>query len=484
METDGIDLEGIADLKVIELKVLLRERGLTTDGKKAVLVSRLKEFLQSELEENNKRKLEEEAEEFEPNKKQKLEHQGEEDDDMPPEDEPEIGEEDGELPPEYEGEGFGDGQEEHIGADIGDDIGEEEEIVERTGEDIAEEIGQEEEIGEENGEEIEGLERFGVDIIDAEQQDRQDLDRIEGDGGDEEEAEIIEVGADREHYYEGKEELEGLKQEDATKHAEPPKQQPPPLSRALVPVKGPIGVGRGGLKPTLPSRQGDFAGLTKVDPVREKLRVALETKNFDEVDSVMKMILDDNDKLKLKATRLQRSHDDLVRQMQITSQAVNRERAHRDAVIQQITLEREQWKNTALAARSVQQQQSRIPPVPSHPPPNFGRGFSPTGSAPPTPPISRPIPIKPNQQPLGRAMSLPSTPQRSNPSPFPARPPPPSGLTQSRQQQTFTNTNASYYPNQNHSYQSHQIPPPYGTTNNNYISSSGQGSYQTATYRR
>lgn len=82
MATDGeFDLDSLNDLKVIELKELLRERGLATDGKKVVLVRRLKEFFRSEAEEeeedSNKRKLEEEVgeEQLEPNKKQKFDHQ-------------------------------------------------------------------------------------------------------------------------------------------------------------------------------------------------------------------------------------------------------------------------------------------------------------------------------------------------------------------------------------------------------------------------
>jgi hypothetical protein len=73
-----IDIDTLEELKVTELKELLKERELATDGKKNVLVGRLREFLHNKQEDTKKRKLEDGSEEEEEsNKKPKFEHLGE-----------------------------------------------------------------------------------------------------------------------------------------------------------------------------------------------------------------------------------------------------------------------------------------------------------------------------------------------------------------------------------------------------------------------
>jgi hypothetical protein len=71
-----LEIDSLDDLKVTELKELLKERGLATDGKKQLLVERLKGYLQEQEEESKKRKLEEadSVEGDSSNKKQKLDH--------------------------------------------------------------------------------------------------------------------------------------------------------------------------------------------------------------------------------------------------------------------------------------------------------------------------------------------------------------------------------------------------------------------------
>lgn len=69
----GIDINSVGDMNGSELKELLRLRGLSTDGGKSALTSRLTEALESE-QEPKKRKLGDEEEDGESvNKKQKLE---------------------------------------------------------------------------------------------------------------------------------------------------------------------------------------------------------------------------------------------------------------------------------------------------------------------------------------------------------------------------------------------------------------------------
>jgi len=98
----------------------------------------------------------------------------------------------------------------------------------------------------------------------------------------------------------------------------------------------------------------------------------LEAKNFEEIEKLTKILLNQNDQLKQKLTRIQRQNDEFVRNIQAQVISFNREKFQRESLLQQLARERDELRTVIGRAAT----QARTVPLPLNQPRLSGSGGS------------------------------------------------------------------------------------------------------------
>jgi hypothetical protein len=231
-----------------------------------------------------------------------------------------------------------------------------------------------------------------------------EMEPIEGDFDNDEALEEIEIGADRELYPEEKEEND----EDEKNRTDSNESKAP---RHTNNGKTALSQGNSDAAASGQATTGENKEPQRVQPrlnLKESLRIAMEEKNMEEIEKFTKILLMQQDQMRLKATRLQRQNEDLVRQISTQHVAYNRDRMQRDMILQQLGRERDELR--IMVGRL--QQGGGPPPQP--------RGVnSGPGSRAPTPnPSPRSVPTLPNAQRGYPGPSPQQSPQSRGPPPM------------------------------------------------------------------
>jgi len=153
--------------------------------------------------------------------------------------------------------------------------------------------------------------------------------------GENEEPQIVEVGADREHYPEEREKEEKERDKSETESKESVEKEHTPKLPAVPEVQG----GRPG---------------ARYPPLKDQIRVALESKDIDEIDKLVKVLLTQHEQLRIRFTRLQRQNEEFTRQIQGQMVNFNREKYHRESLLQQLARERDELRLVIARAQSHQ----------------------------------------------------------------------------------------------------------------------------------
>jgi hypothetical protein len=240
MSTDGYGLaKNVEDMLVAELKDILQQHNLSTIGKKLELVSRLKDHLNDQ--QPLKRKIDESGDENgEANKKQKTESS-----------EHEVQEEEEEIVVE-------DNVEDHNNEDHNNEDHINEEEVEYQ------EVG-----------------------IQGEYQENQEYQQ-----GNEDNEEVVveEVGAGRELYPEEKEEQEEKERNEESQSQDGNDSKEPASGLNKIPTLS--------VNNNRPGQNNQ--NYTRLPPLRDQIKVALDEKNIEELDKLTKIVLSQNDQLNKK----------------------------------------------------------------------------------------------------------------------------------------------------------------------------------------
>jgi hypothetical protein len=146
---------------------------------------------------------------------------------------------------------------------------------------------------------------------------------------DNEEVVVEEVGAGRELYPEEKEEQEE-KERNEESQSQDGNDSKEPATSGLNKI------------PTLSlnnNRPGqNNQGYARLPPLRDQIKVALDEKNFEELDKLTKIVLSQNDQLNKKLTRTLQGNDELVRNFQAQGAAFARDKM----ILHQIIRERDE----------------------------------------------------------------------------------------------------------------------------------------------
>jgi len=301
-------------------------------------------------------------------------------------------------------------------ADDNDENGEESNKKQKT-ESSAEHEEEKEEIEVENNEEEVEYQEVGI------QGEYQENHEYQHGNEDNEEVVVEEVGAGRELYPEEKEEQEE-KERNEERNDETSQSQDGNDSKEST--SGLNKIPTLSLNNNRPNQNNQ--GYARLPPLRDQIKVALDDKNFEELDKLTKILLSQNDQLNKKLSRTLQGNDELLRNFQAQGAAFTREKI----ILHQIIRERDE------ALRRMGGMPTPIRPG------------GPTGPPMSRPPMKSTMPI-PQPQPI---RAIPPTGQRYGQ--MPPVPRPSSNYTQlplAPQQQQQSNYRPAYSAN---SYQQQQ----------------------------
>jgi len=150
--------------------------------------------------------------------------------------------------------------------------------------------------------------------IQGEYQENQEYQQENEEGNeDNEEVVVEEVGAGRELYPEEKEEQEEKERNEESQSQEGNDSKEPATALNKIPT-----LSLNDNRPNHPNQ--------RLPPLRDQIKVALDDKNFEELDKLTKILLSQNDMLNKKLARSLQVNDDLNRNIQAQSAAFGREK--------------------------------------------------------------------------------------------------------------------------------------------------------------